>query len=121
MNIGDIVKKAKTAYEIADRWLDSIEADQIARVWLIGSRAEGTAGPESDIDFLIVGNSFDAAEDERIAQAEEGHFEKGLFKVLNTTIPTSERPGHIDIVFSSKGPRPDQAAVLLYDANKGWM
>lgn len=81
--------KCEKAYELADDFLERIDANVIDAIYLIGSRAIGKAHSLSDWDFLVVGEGFDDVEDERIRQKWRiGH-----------------NPDDVDIIFSSKRPK----------------
>ncbi len=94
-------RKAKQAQELADRFLDTLDYCCIDEIYLIGSRAKGTAKPTSDWDFLI----FIEDDGDRI---EEARIEKGF----NVDI----KPGQVDIIFSSK--RPVDISIKVYDAKR---
>lgn len=94
---------------MAERFLDDIGEGRIDEIWLIGSRAgvSNDAYPErtgvrddSDWDYLVVGEDFDAVEDEKIARLEDGERIYGLA----LDVEVSKRSKHKDIIFSSSAP-----------------
>lgn len=93
--------KARIARDIADRFLDKVGGRNIEEIFLIGSRAAGTARHDSDWDFLIVGEGFDDVEEERGMQEWE------------TNIEVLHRYGNVDIIFSSASPKPEQKAIKV--------
>ncbi len=95
---------------IADAFLDELGEGHIEAIYLIGSRASGEEREDSDWDYLVVGDGFDAVEEERIARAEEGN----PFPGLDIDVPIDKRGKHLDIIFSSDPPRADQASKLIY-------
>lgn len=62
----------------------------------------GSDKEDSDWDFLIVGEDFDKVEDERIEQE------------WRIDAKTEDRPGDVDIIFSSSPPKQGQTAIKLY-------
>ena len=94
----------------ADAFLDELGEGHIEAIYLIGSRASGEEREDSDWDYLVVGDGFDAVEEERIARAEEGN----PFPGLDIDVPIDKRGKHLDIIFSSVPPKADQASKLLY-------
>ena len=108
--MSDICKKAREALRTAEEFLDELGEGNITSIYLIGSRASGTAGPSSDWDFLVVGEDLDDIEEEKIRLAEEGN----PFPGLDIDISPLRRSEHIDIIFSNKGPREGQKAIKVY-------
>jgi len=94
----------------ADAFLDELGEGHIEAIYLIGSRASGEEREDSDWDYLVVGDGFDAVEEERIARAEEGN----PFPGLDIDVSVDKRSKHLDIIFSSVPPKADQASKLLY-------
>lgn len=100
----------KRVIGIADRFLERLGEGEIESVWLIGSRGGqvNPAYPErngkphegSDWDFLVVGDGFDAVEEEKISLLEQGVRLYGL----SLDVPTERRSQHLDITFSSQPP-----------------
>ena len=95
---------------IANAFLDELGEGEIDAVYLIGSRASGAADEESDWDYLVVGDGFDAVEEEKIARAEEGR----PFSGLDIDVAVSERSKHLDIIFSENPPQADQKYIKVY-------
>ncbi len=94
----------------ADAFLDELGEGHIEAIYLIGSRASGEEREDSDWDYLVVGDGFDAVEEERIARAEEGN----PFPDLDIDVSVDKRSKHLDIIFSSDPPRADQASKKIY-------
>ena len=94
-------QKTQKALDLAESFLNHIDFGVINSVYLIGSRAAGTASKNSDWDFLIVGEDFDDVEVERIAQEWR----------IDTDYET--RGQAIDIIFSSKPPKPSQPSIRV--------
>lgn len=82
-------EKCEKAYDLADSFLESIDANVIDAVYLIGSRATGKAHAHSDWDFLVVGDGFNEVEEERVRQD---------WRVKH-------KPDDVDIIFSSRPPK----------------
>lgn len=114
-----ILGRAEYAFEEVDRFLEDLGEGMIEQAWLYGSIPQGRATAKSDIDLALVGDGLDAAQAEREEMWNDGRFSR--HSILNLDVPTSDRPGHLDVNLNTKpppGPR-----VLLYDANREtpWM
>jgi len=94
----------------ANAFLDELGEGHIEAIYLIGSRASGEEKESSDWDYLVVGDGFDAVEEERIARAEEGN----PFPGLDIDVSVDERNEHLDVIFSSEHPRVDQISKKMY-------
>lgn len=109
------IKKAlasvERVYNNVDNFLGYIGEGNIEQIWLIGSRAEGKAGPQSDWDFLVVGPGLGSAEEERIRLWEEEDID---FPGLGLDVSLSVRSTNRDVILSDEGPSPDQVAILLW-------
>jgi predicted nucleotidyltransferase len=64
-----------------------VRAVQPAEVWLIGSVARGDDGPHSDIDLLVLLDTYDPAE--------AGHLKREVYEQVTTAIP-------FDVAFSDE-------------------
>ena len=109
-NIEQLRRRAQSALQIVEQFLDDLGEGQVQAVYLIGSVAEGTATESSDVDFLMVGPGLDEAEAERVEQAEAGM----LFSQYERVLGIDHGPGDVDIILSSSGPGPEQKAILLW-------
>lgn len=98
-NYNVYLEKAK---KLAEEMLNLLDIESSYTIYLIGSRASNKAKESSDWDFLIVGEDFDAVEEERIAMFEEGTLPKSL--ALDQDPKT--RGKAVDVIFSSKSPKP---------------
>ena len=104
--------RVERVVEIAERFLDDLDAAPIESVWLVGSRAEETSHTGSDWDWLVVGEDFDSVEAERISRLEAG---ERLFG-LSLDVDVARRGDFNDIIFSSNPPPPSQKALKVYPA-----
>ena len=95
---------------IANAFLEELGAGHIEAIYLIGSRASGEEKEDSDWDYLVVGDEFDAVEDEKGIWADRGE----PFPGLDVDVAYAERHKSLDIIFSSVPPKADQASKLLY-------
>ena len=107
---------ARIVVECAENFLDEIGEGKIESVWLIGSRGgqvnpaypERTGvRPDSDWDYLVVGEGFDEVEAELRERLEDGE----KFFGLTLDVPISRRGAHKDIIFSSKAA---DGGILVY-------
>ena len=107
---------ARIVVECAERFLDEIGEGQVDAVWLIGSRGgqvnpiypeRGGVRPDSDWDYLVVGENFDEVDAELRERLEAGE----MFDGLTLDVPISRRSTHKDIIFSSKAA---DCGILVY-------
>jgi predicted nucleotidyltransferase len=101
----------RKVHDDVDNFLSYLGAGNIEQIWLIGSRAEGKARPDSDWDFLVVGPGLGSAEEERVRLWEEDDV---VFPGLKMDVSTARRGTNRDVILSDDGPHPGQAAVLLW-------
>ena len=99
----------------ANAFLDELDSGHIDAIYLIGSQASGKARENSDWDYLVVGDGFDEVEDERTARADIGN----PFSGLDIDVAVDKRSEHIDIIFSSTPPSPEQASKKVYPIDEG--
>ena len=107
---------ARIVVECAENFLDEIGEGKIESVWLIGSRGgqvnpaypERTGiRPDSDWDYLVVGDNFDEADAELRERLEGGE----TFFGLTLDVPISRRATHKDIIFAST---PPDCGIIVY-------
>lgn len=91
----------------AETFLDFLGEGEIETIWLVGSRANGQARTDSDWDFLIVGDGFNAVEAERIHLAEAGQLPLGC-RLLDVSVS----PNGPDVIFDSVSPLSPPAKLL---------
>jgi hypothetical protein len=82
-------------------WLDEqgFDSAPIDAIYFYGSRAYGKQGPDSDWDFLVVGQDFSDVESERLRLAEEGNMPRQFVNSFGIDTPAATRGSHSDIVF----------------------
>lgn len=112
--IAGIKSKLDNVIYTADSYLDRIDAPEIDSVWLIGSRASGNEGPDSDWDFLIVGPDFDDVEAEKLDTLECG----GRIYGMHLDVARHLRNTYNDIIFSSHEPL---EGIKLWDRHQGYI
>ena len=110
VNEGTLDVNTQRVLGTANAFLDELGEGYIEAIYLIGSRASGEEKESSDWDYLVVGEGFDAVEEERIARAEQGN----PFPGLDIDVSADERSKHLDIIFSSEHPRADQVSKKVY-------
>jgi len=110
LNEGTLDFNTQRVLGTANAFLEELGEGHIEAIYLIGSRASGEEKESSDWDYLVVGDGFDAAEEERIARAEEGN----PFPGLDIDVSVDKRSKHLDIIFSSEHPRADQVSKKMY-------
>ncbi|NDE02958.1 MAG: nucleotidyltransferase domain-containing protein, partial [Gammaproteobacteria bacterium] len=108
-------QRALTVLSQVESFLDYLGEGEVEQVWLIGSRAKGTPTSTSDWDFLVVGPGLDDAEEERLRLAEEGRpFSRALGIKVFSRDNLTMRGFHSDVILSETGPKPGQAAILVW-------
>ena len=95
--LSELRANAEIAMDRANRFLSLLGEGYIEAIYLVGSRASGKERPDSDWDFLIVGEDFDVVERERI----ERNYWLGV------------KPGTVDIIFSSSPPEKEQPHIKI--------
>lgn len=101
----------------AEDFLELLGEGEIESIWLIGSRAEGTAKRDSDWDFLIVGEDFNDVEEALLDMIEGDEYTCGI------NLDSTEENRHLseDIIFSSDPPSKEQASIKLWDCEGGFL